>query len=186
MDYRWCVHSSPFPFPPSLVLLCSPTRLPPPSPFLPHLSISAQATYCTHKLTHLPTTQPIVAVQNHLPPPLISTGLAAVVFSQQFGPALFLSLAQTVFSTTLTSNLHSVPNVNTTAIIDSGATGFREIVGTAEIAGVVKAYSGSVNNVFYLITGAGGLAFLSAWGIGWRSVRKPKGQKVGTEGVEKV
>ncbi len=54
----------------------------------------------------------------------------------------------------------------------------------------MSAYSGSVANVFYLITGAGGAVFLSGWGMGWRSVKKqtPKVDAggEGEEGIEKV
>jgi hypothetical protein len=126
----------------------------------------------------LPTntnSQPIVAVQNHLKPELVSVGLAAVVFSQGFGPALFLSFAQTIFSNSLKDKLHHfAPEVDAQTVFAAGATGIRTVISAASLPGVIMSYNESVNNVFYLITGAAVAAFISCWGMGWKSVKKPK------------
>ena len=102
------------------------------------------------------------------------------MFSQQLGPALFLSLAQTILSSTLKSQLPtSVPGVNTKAeaqrILDAGATGFRNVVSMGQVQGVASVYCEVVDRVFYMGTGAAGCAFLVAWGMGWRSVKKGNG-----------
>ncbi|PVH76182.1 efflux pump [Cadophora sp. DSE1049] len=130
---------------------------------------------------------PIIAVQTSLPPPSISLGVTTVVFSQQLGPALFLSLAQTILSSILKSQLPSVlsklsnttiPTTDIQNIINAGATGFRDVVGESEVQGVVKVYCEAVDRVFYMGTGAAGCAFLVAWGMGWRSVKRGKGKEM--------
>jgi hypothetical protein len=123
----------------------------------------------------LHTFQPLVAVQNHLPPSLVSVGVAAVVFSQGFGPAIFLSLAQTVFSASLTSHLrHLAPSVNPEIVFMAGAGGFRDVVAKKQVQGIVESYSRSVGDVFYLSASVAAAAFVSSWGMGWTSVKKPK------------
>ncbi|KAH8799833.1 major facilitator superfamily-domain-containing protein [Xylogone sp. PMI_703] len=117
---------------------------------------------------------PIVAVQNILPPETVGLGMAAVVFSQGFGPALFLSFAETLFTSSLKDKIPKLaPGVSAQAVIDVGASGFRKIVPEASLAGVIQAYDDSFRNVFYLITGAALAAFIAAFGMGWRSVKKP-------------
>ncbi|RFU24275.1 hypothetical protein B7463_g12062, partial [Scytalidium lignicola] len=116
---------------------------------------------------------PIVAVQNLLPPETVGLGLAAVVFSQGFGPALFLSFAETLFTSSLKHEIPDLaPGVSTEAVIDVGASGFRKIVPVASLKGVIQAYDHSFRNVFYLITGAALAVFLAAFGMGWKSVKK--------------
>ncbi|KAE9372630.1 putative MFS multidrug transporter [Stipitochalara longipes BDJ] len=118
---------------------------------------------------------PLVAVQNHLTPETVSVGVAAVVFSQGFGPAMFFAFAQTVFSNSLTKNLHTfAPQVNPEIIFVAGASGFRDVVPAAEVQGIILSYSKSIDDVFYLTVGAAVGAFLVCWGMGWKSVKKAK------------
>jgi hypothetical protein len=56
----------------------------------------------------------------------------------------------------------------------SGAGAVRALVPTGheeEIHGVLKAYSESLRNVFYLLTGIACLAFAVSLGMGWKDVR---------------
>lgn len=106
---------------------------------------------------------------------MVSVGVAAVVFSQAFGPAMFLSFAQTVFSNSLTKNLHTfAPEVNPEIVFVAGASGFRNLVQAGELQGVILSYSKAVDDVFYLTAGAAVAAFVSCWGMGWKSVKKAK------------
>jgi len=116
--------------------------------------------------------QPLVAVQNHLPASTVSVGVAAVVLSQAFGPAMFLAFAQTVFSTSLTKNLHTyAPLVNPELIFQAGASGYRDVVPAKDLAGVVLSYSKAINDVFFLALGAAVASFVVCWGMGWKSVK---------------
>jgi len=119
--------------------------------------------------------QPLVAVQNHLPPALNSVGMSAIIFGQNFGAALFLSFAQTTLSAGLLDALPKfAPEVNFQTVINAGATGFRAVVPKDQVGGVILAYNQSVNHVFYLATGAAVGAFVFSWGTGWKSVKKAK------------
>lgn len=101
--------------------------------------------------------------------------MAIVVFFQTFGGALFLSFDQTTFSNGLKQALHQyAPEVDAEAVINAGATGFRAIVAKSSVDGIIMAYSQAVSHVFYVATGAACGAFIFCWGMGWKSIKKPK------------
>jgi hypothetical protein len=101
--------------------------------------------------------------------------MSLVVFSQTFGGALFLAFDQTTFSSGLSSALHKyAPEVDAGAVINAGATGFRAIVDKSSVEGVSLAYSQAVSHVFYVGVGAAVGAFIFCWGMGWKSIKKPK------------
>ncbi|OTB10378.1 hypothetical protein K445DRAFT_70393 [Daldinia sp. EC12] len=118
---------------------------------------------------------PILAVQNTLPPAQISVAMALLMFSQNFGGALFLSFAETIFSNSLKTLIpRYAPSVNPEIIINAGATGFRTIISPAQLANVLVAYSKSVDRIFYMTAGMGVVCFVFLWGIGWKDIRKKK------------
>ena len=118
---------------------------------------------------------PIIAIQNALPPSQISVGMSLVVFFQTFGGALFLAVADTDFTSSLVKALNNIsPPVNTEAIIVAGATGFRKILTAENLPPVLEAYNQALVNTFYLGAGGAVAMFIFAWGLGWKSVKKPK------------
>lgn len=118
---------------------------------------------------------PVVAVQNTVEPAQISVATAMVMFSQSFGGALFLSLADTIFTNTLRSSLQPLAGeINVQNIVAAGGSAFRKILNATELPIVLDAYSKSIDDVFYLITGLAGVTIFFAWGMGWVDVRKPR------------
>lgn len=103
----------------------------------------------------------------------MSIGMALVIFAQTFGGALFLTFAETDFTTGLTKAIKSfTPNVSPETVIAAGASAVREVVPKAELAGVLLAYNQAVQHTFYLATGAAAVTLVFCWGMGWRSVKK--------------
>ena len=126
-------------------------------------------------LTGLPLFQPIVAIQNTLPPQQVPVGMSTTVFSQTFGGALFLSFAQIAFSNGLTTYIPTfAPGVDPKTVIEAGATAVRHAVPGAALDGVLKAYNQSINHVFYIAASAAAATFVFCWGLGWKSIKKPK------------
>ena len=118
---------------------------------------------------------PLLAVQNNSAKDEISILTGLVVFSQQLGGAVFLSLAEVIFGTGLRDNLAIyAPDANAEAVIVAGATAFRNVVSTASVPGVLLAYSKAFDQVMYLATGAAGGAFLFAFGMGWVKINTKK------------
>ncbi len=99
--------------------------------------------------------------------------MAFLLWAQYIGPTVFLTLYNTIFSTSLRTLLpQQAPNVDTQAVLAAGATRFREVVDPRDLSNVLIAYSNSLDRVFYLVTGAGVGGFLAAWGMGWRDIRR--------------
>ena len=125
---------------------------------------------------------PIVAVQNNSAKEEVSIVTALVVFSQNFGGVLFLTLAQVIFSDRLRHGLVTyAPELNSEEIIVAGATAVRRVVPAASFPGVLLAYSKSVDSVFYLATGAAGGAFLFSFGMRWMNIKKGRDEKSASE-----
>jgi hypothetical protein len=119
--------------------------------------------------------KPIVAMQNSVKPSEIPVAMSLIVFFQNLGSSLFLSFDQTAFSNGLINALPGfAPGIDVEAVIQAGASGYRAVVPPALLPGVIRAYSQAVSHVFYLATGAAVAAFFACWGMGWKSVKKPK------------
>jgi len=72
---------------------------------------------------------PITAIQANVSKEHISTATALIVFSQNFGASLFISLGQTVFQNRLLSALKLyAPEIDTDVVLKAGATDFRAIL----------------------------------------------------------
>ncbi|RMZ87331.1 hypothetical protein DV736_g5441, partial [Chaetothyriales sp. CBS 134916] len=127
---------------------------------------------------------PILVVQSSVAKPKISTGTAMVLWSQFFGMALFLSVAQTVFVHVLKTALHEyAPSLDATVVSNAGATGFASVVPPEYHKAVERAYAKGVANTFYLGLALSLGAFISSFGTGTLKVDmaqlkdgvKPKG-----------
>jgi hypothetical protein len=101
--------------------------------------------------------------------------MALVMFSQSFLGAMFLSFGEVIFTNSLKTTIPIyAPSVDAQGVVDAGATGFRNIIGSDELIGVLIAYAKSVDRVFYLTASAGVVCFAASWGMGWKDIRKKK------------
>lgn len=118
---------------------------------------------------------PILAAQNNAKKEEVSIATALVVFSQNLSGAVFLSLAQVIFSNQLRHYLaiySQGTNAEVLIVAGASASGVRDAVPEASLPGVLLAYSKAFNHVMYLATGAACGAFLSAFGMGWVRLKK--------------
>lgn len=105
----------------------------------------------------------------------MAIGNSMLVFTQNFGGAVFLSFAELIFSNTLaTSMTKYAPSVDTQDILTWGATGFREHISGADFTNVLTAYNEAIVATLYLGTGAAVMAFLVSGALGWKSVKQAK------------
>ena len=125
--------------------------------------------------------QPIVAIQNAVPPSLIPIAMATLIFFQNLGISVTVVLSNTVFTQTLISKIPLyAPSVSPAAVLaaGSGAYAVRHVLpegSEGELGGLLRAYSDSLRNVFYFLVGLAVLATGLGGGLGWRDVRKKKG-----------
>ncbi|KAI0973219.1 MFS general substrate transporter [Xylaria arbuscula] len=116
---------------------------------------------------------PFVMIQTYTPKAHIPSALAILIFTQYFGAALFVSVAQSVFETSLRDLLSKDLNsVQADAIIKGGATAVRSLVSDAtQLQQVLAAYASSINRVMYLATALGAMSFIFGCGLSWENVR---------------
>ncbi|CAI7653381.1 unnamed protein product [Penicillium pancosmium] len=124
---------------------------------------------------------PLIAIQNTLSPSQISVGMAILMFTQTLSGAVFLTFADVIFSSGLKTLIpRDAPNADLVAIIAAGATGMRDVVSADDLPGVLKAYAGSVDRVFYMAAALSVVCVAFSFGMGWKDIRKkkPSGEKV--------
>ncbi|KAK4133710.1 hypothetical protein BT67DRAFT_404167 [Trichocladium antarcticum] len=125
---------------------------------------------------------PVLAVQAALNPADIPIGMSVVVFTQSLGIAIVLAASDTIFQTSLVSELENkAPLADAAAILRAGATHFRDIVSYRDLPGVLVAYSVAIDRVFYLTAGLAGLAVFTSLFLGWVDVRKKQGPATDVE-----
>ncbi|KAL6709783.1 hypothetical protein ACN47E_001212 [Coniothyrium glycines] len=117
--------------------------------------------------------QPLVAVQTALPTADIPIGTATMMFSQTLGGALFISVAQNVFTNQLIKNLNAVLQNPELAFRAAhvGATEIKNQVPVESIAKVLSAYNTTLSQTFYVSVATGALSIFGAAFVQWKSMK---------------
>jgi hypothetical protein len=118
---------------------------------------------------------PYVAIQTVLKAEDIPVATALLQFFQSFGAALFLALAQAVFSSIFYAALKitDIVGLDLSAIVHAAPADFRQLVPKEDLAQVLHAYNQGVTSTFYLGAGLAAAACFASFGIQWKSF-KPK------------
>ena len=125
--------------------------------------------------------QTLIAAQTVLHIDDIPTGTSIIMFAQTFGGALFIAVAQNVFTNRLLSNLlESVPTLDPAIVLSTGATSLKQAITRQDpslLPGVLSAYNSALVQTYYVSVAMAALSVFGAVGIEWKSV---KGKKVET------
>jgi len=118
--------------------------------------------------------QGTVMAQTVLPLKDIAVGTAAVLFINLFGGAVFVSVAQNIFSSNLIHKLLAlnIPGLDPQVILYAGATNLRDVVGPEHLSEVLVQYNDAIVKVFQLALIMSCLSVLGAVGVEWKSVKK--------------
>ena len=120
--------------------------------------------------------QTLIAVQAALPPADVPIGSAVVLFAQTLGGALFISVAQNVFTNQLIHKLQQVvPNLNPSIVLSVGATQLQHAVPTQYLSGVLDAYDNAITTAFNVAVATSALSIVGAFAMEMINV---KGKKV--------
>ena len=118
---------------------------------------------------------PMLAVQANCKPSETAVATAVLVFSQTFGGALVLAIANAVFDNKLHSELNAhVPPRIVEAVLAAGARGVRTVTPTVDLPAVVSAYAKGVDSAFYIAVAGGAAMCFVSFGIGWKDLRAKK------------
>lgn len=116
-----------------------------------------------------------LVVQRILPADDIPLGIALLFFLQQLGGSVFSTVGENVLANMLISGLVGVvPGLDSSKIINGGATELINMVPDADSVTVRLAYNYSITRIFLAAMGVtlGGL--VSALGMEWLSIKKPE------------
>ncbi|KAK3384849.1 major facilitator superfamily-domain-containing protein [Podospora didyma] len=124
--------------------------------------------------------QPIMAVQTVLDMADVPIGTSVIVFVQTLGGALFVSIAQNVFTNNLIENVAEyVPEFpNPKLILAVGATSVQHADGIIKpewLAGITQAFNDALTKTFVVFTAMAAISIIGALTMEWKSV---KGKKV--------
>ncbi|KAK1988608.1 major facilitator superfamily transporter [Colletotrichum cereale] len=124
--------------------------------------------------------QGFTAVQAVLPPDEISIGTAAVVASQSLGGAIFVSVGNTLFQNHLlrASAQNMVPGVNIRAVLEGGATAFRDVVPASALPMLLTVYNEALRVAFTAAIPLAGVSAIAAFFMEWKSVKEKKGVQI--------
>ena len=125
--------------------------------------------------------QALIAAQTVLHLDDIPVGTSIVMFVQTLGGALFISVAQNIFTNRLLGNLAAnVPNLDPSIVLKTGATSLKDAithVNPSYVSNVLLSYNKAINQTFYVSVAMASLSLFGALGVEWKSV---KGKKIET------
>jgi hypothetical protein len=120
--------------------------------------------------------QGFTAIQIVLPLDEVAIGTAAVVAFQSLGGAVFVSVGNNILQNALlsASRNNMLPGVDVQAVIDAGASAFRDIVPAEELPALLEVYNDALHKVFIAAIPMAGLAVVSCLFLEWRNVKDQK------------
>ncbi|RWA06315.1 hypothetical protein EKO27_g8791 [Xylaria grammica] len=121
----------------------------------------------------------VVAIQNALPVKQSSLGVSFLVFCQTFSSAVWVVVANTIFTQSLINETRRlVPSINPSAVLAAGssAQAVRSLAppGSPELTALLKVFSNSFDIVAYLMTALAGISIFASFGMGWIDTRQTK------------
>lgn len=120
--------------------------------------------------------QTLVAVQTALPAADVAIGTAIMMFSQTLGGALFISVAQNIFTNQLGRNLRAaVPDLDPRLVLQVGATELKNVLPHQFLKGALVAYNQTLTQTFYVSVACASASILGAVWVEWKSM---KGKKI--------
>ena len=118
---------------------------------------------------------PQFAVQNSLSAADVNTGLAIILFAQNFGPALSVALAQSIFQNKLAENIGGiVPGITTSKIEDMGLSDLKRQIGPQKLQELLTGFDRSLMQTWYVAVGLSCATLVGSSTMQWRSVKKKR------------
>ncbi|KAL9091633.1 MAG: hypothetical protein Q9165_004709 [Trypethelium subeluteriae] len=127
---------------------------------------------------------PIIVAQGVVEPTDLSSATAMLLFFQTLAGAVFISVAQTIFSNELVKAVaHNAPSVNAGQVVLTGATDIRSAYPAEVVPAIIQSFMDALKNTYILAIACAGLSAVTAFAIAAFDWRTLKGQKVGGAAV---
>ncbi|KAF2149108.1 putative efflux pump antibiotic resistance protein [Myriangium duriaei CBS 260.36] len=118
---------------------------------------------------------PLAAVQNILPPADVALGVAVVIFCNNFGPALAMSIAQAIFTERLVENLKSIiPGLDANLIETTGLSQITANIKGDDLQKVILGVDKAVIQTWYFAIGLTCVSMIGSLAMEWRSIKQKK------------
>ena len=104
------------------------------------------------------------------------TGISLIMFCQQLGGAVFVSISQNIFDNELIKGLTRIAGIQPARIVATGATQVRNVVGSANLRSVLLAYNGALVKVFQVALAMACLSIIGSLSMEWKNIKKVKKQ----------
>ncbi|RFU31913.1 hypothetical protein B7463_g4407, partial [Scytalidium lignicola] len=115
--------------------------------------------------------QAAMAAQTCLSKDDVMTGVALMFFGQGLGGSIIVSIAQTVFTHSLSSKLSGFQGLDTKVIVNTGATQLRSLVPPQYLGQVLVAYNGALQDSFKVSLACACCTVLGGLTMEWVSVK---------------
>ncbi|OAL49071.1 MFS general substrate transporter [Pyrenochaeta sp. DS3sAY3a] len=121
----------------------------------------------------LTLSQPLNAAQTVLSRSDIPLGITIINFGNFVGGTIFVSICQALLSSTLRAQLSAkIPGLDVSKLSSVGATDLARLVEPGQLGLLREAYNEGVRKVWYVALGVSVFAFVAAWGVEWKSVKR--------------
>ncbi|KAL8386727.1 hypothetical protein RB599_010860 [Gaeumannomyces hyphopodioides] len=125
--------------------------------------------------------QPMVAAQSVLSDDDMPIGISVILFGQAIGTALVLSVAETVFSSRLRTNISDIAGaaLGRHRLIEGGAQGIIKAITESDgsLAQLMNAYNKAITQSFYVPVAMAALSVMGAVAIEWRNVKREEARR---------
>ncbi|PNP38224.1 hypothetical protein TGAMA5MH_09794 [Trichoderma gamsii] len=118
---------------------------------------------------------PQSAVQTVLPASDVPLGLSVILFAQNFGPALFVAVAQTIFTNQLSTNLKGLGIALSPGEIEKlGLTDLKSAISPTLWKDTLDSIDKSLVQTWYLVIGLTCVTMIGSLSMEWRSVKEKR------------
>ena len=115
--------------------------------------------------------QTVLAAQTILPIPDVPIGVSLIVLAQTLGGTVSLSIAETIFSTSLVSSIaRSVPQVDQSTVLNSGATTLQKSIPAEYLDAVLFHYNRAIVETWYLSLAFACASIIGVLGMEWKRI----------------
>ncbi|KAF6826549.1 MFS transporter [Colletotrichum plurivorum] len=116
------------------------------------------------------TQQPMMGVQSTLALSDIPAGTAAVTLFQNLGPAIIMSVANSVFANSLQQHLHGAGGLDGQTVADMGATNLKSMIPPDLLGEVINAYNEALQATFAVPMAVAVISIIGVFGMKWEKL----------------
>ncbi|ODH50713.1 hypothetical protein GX48_03221 [Paracoccidioides brasiliensis] len=105
----------------------------------------------------------------------VAIGIVVVLFCQLLGGAIFVSIAQNIFTNKLFNGIsRAAPTVSPSTVLQEGATSLQKVIPQEYLEAVRVVYNNALTDTWAASVAMSAIGLLGAFGIEWKSIKAKK------------